>query len=425
VTRKNKILYAEDLVELREIYSMAIEAELDCEVVEFDNGNDLLKYLQSHDDVQMVLCDHNMPNGTGSDVYRYMKEAGIKLPFGLISSDSPAAHSEFKTFSTDHPLNFALVKPFEMAELVQKIRSGLGIKHEVTLPEYCAIKMERFEKYNPIAADVYIRVDDNRYVKIRSMGEMFSSEHHGKHQEKYGQYLYIPGDQYPRFLAVYQEQIKNILSIKNIGPQIRISAELHGLELVHNYVNAMGIDLSLVKNVDVLHDSILESVKNHPSELTLLMSQMAMGKNGYLYEHSLLLSYLCCGIAEQAGWKNETIFKKLVIASLFHDVGLDDELSRVDRYSQIIEKRLNMVDSKKVMDHPQRVAKLIRMAADFPPDTDQIILAHHENPEGKSPEDERHLQAQQFHVLPSFRSNEQHDCNQSVSVSARSSQKRF
>lgn len=74
MSKKAKILYAEDIQDLREIYAMAIEAELDCEVIEFSNGNDLIEYLKKNGDADLVLCDHNMPNGNGSDVYRFIKK---------------------------------------------------------------------------------------------------------------------------------------------------------------------------------------------------------------------------------------------------------------------------------------------------------------------------------------------------------------
>ena len=379
--KKYKILYAEDLEDLREVYAMTLEAQLSCEVVEFSCGNDLIEYLKKDQNVSLILCDHNMPNGNGSDVYRFVKQNGIKVPFGLLSSDPPSVHSEFKDFLKDHPLNFSALKPFDIPKMMLDIKKSLGESGSTVLPEYVPIKMERFERFNPLAVDLHILTDDQKFVKYLSKGEMFSAEYHGKKQLKHGKFFYIKKDQYIEFINFCIVDLKNFIKSSTNLSESMIKGQLSGLELIHQMVKIIGIDEKTIEVVDAITSLVLKNLKSDSTDLADLIAKIS-AKKGFLSEHSLLMSYLSCGIAKICGWGSDDFFQKFVNASLLHDVLLDDRLSVINHQTEIVDQNLSFADSMLVTEHPLKTFEMLQKTGKFSQEELQIIMSHHERPNG-------------------------------------------
>jgi response regulator RpfG family c-di-GMP phosphodiesterase len=382
MTKKNKIVYAEDLDDLREIYSMAIEAETNSEVIEFNCGNDLIAYLEKNHDVDLVLSDHQMPNGSGSDIYRFLKESGRKIPFGLLSSDSPTSYSEFNNFLNDHSLNFYLVKPIFIKDLTKNVSNALKATKMDQNVTHVPVHMRRLEKFNPQRMDVYVKTEDQKLIKLLSSGEWYSEEHHGKHREKYGDYFYVLKQQYVDFCEQFLLNMKKELGDPKLRGQNRVEKELIALQQVHDLADAIGIDPKIVQMTDVICTSIVENFKSNQDELSLLFTKN-FKSSGYLIEHSILVAYLSCALAERVGWSSNGIHEKFTLAALLHDLGLDDDTAKINNYSDLVNRQLDWNESKKIAEHPQLVSEMLAKTGSFSTDVELMVLSHHERPDAK------------------------------------------
>ena len=69
---KPKILIVDDYDEIRELVGFILESNMDVQVLQESSGFAAIETLKKNSDVQMVISDLNMPNGTGIDILKYL-----------------------------------------------------------------------------------------------------------------------------------------------------------------------------------------------------------------------------------------------------------------------------------------------------------------------------------------------------------------
>ena len=116
--------------------------------------------------------------------------------------------------------------------------------------------------------------------------------------------------------------------------------------------------------------------------LSELLSNMQKGGD-YIYEHSLMVSYIACAIANNMDWESKDTKMKLTMASFMHDITLNDhQLAKISNLRTIDQDDFDDEEIKELKDHPLDAAKIIAKLPDFPPDIDTIVAQHHELPDG-------------------------------------------
>ena len=117
--------------------------------------------------------------------------------------------------------------------------------------------------------------------------------------------------------------------------------------------------------------------------LSNLIKQM-MGKSNFLYEHSLMCSYISGLILSGLTWDSRDTQFKIYLASIFHDMSLDGSSVMKDmELNGIIPERHSEVDIEHFLNHPLESSNFIHEFREIPLDTNVIISQHHELPEGK------------------------------------------
>jgi len=84
-----------------------------CDVVEAENGAEGLAMV-GPENPDLVLCDWNMPEMSGIEFLKKLREAGSQVAFGFITSESGA---DIKTLAMDTGAQFIITKPFTAESL--------------------------------------------------------------------------------------------------------------------------------------------------------------------------------------------------------------------------------------------------------------------------------------------------------------------
>ena len=66
----------------------------------------------------LVLCDWNMPNMTGPELLETLKDEGIKLKFGFVTTE---ASEEMRERAAELGANFLIAKPFTPESFQEKL----------------------------------------------------------------------------------------------------------------------------------------------------------------------------------------------------------------------------------------------------------------------------------------------------------------
>ena len=81
-----KVLLVDDDADVREIIAFTIESQLSCEINEIDCGNAAIEEIKLNPNYDLIVCDYNMPDGNGGEVYNYLIDNNIDIPYVFCSS---------------------------------------------------------------------------------------------------------------------------------------------------------------------------------------------------------------------------------------------------------------------------------------------------------------------------------------------------
>ena len=123
-----KILLVEDSASMRSYLANIIESgteDDDVEIVEAANGFEALKTLPHHK-FDAILTDINMPDINGLELVSFLKNHPVykSIPIMVISTEST---EEDRRRAAALGAEEYLVKPFETAELIDKLRRLLKV----------------------------------------------------------------------------------------------------------------------------------------------------------------------------------------------------------------------------------------------------------------------------------------------------------
>lgn len=93
------------------------------DVTEKKSGADAVTFLNEHKDWRgIILCDWNMPNMNGAELYAHVKQNTPDLPFIMVTGRNDR---ESVIHAKDSGIYAYIVKPFSIAELERKLTKVL------------------------------------------------------------------------------------------------------------------------------------------------------------------------------------------------------------------------------------------------------------------------------------------------------------
>ena len=119
--KKIKILLADDEEILVEMYEILLDSEFKCDFVKASNGEEAITLLSTHQDIDIIISDYNMPLMNGGAVFVY-NLSHQNIPFFLVSGGEIKDYPDFKNFIQKNSLNKFFNKPFNEKHLIEAVR---------------------------------------------------------------------------------------------------------------------------------------------------------------------------------------------------------------------------------------------------------------------------------------------------------------
>jgi DNA-binding NtrC family response regulator len=123
-----KIVLVDDEPGVLRALTLLLQA-LKCEVSPFDNPRAALSYLIGSPPVDLVLSDMRMPEFSGAELLRNLRQSELNVPFILMSGH--ATHEEVSE-ARAWGLEGFISKPFTPAQLADLVGRALGVGSERT-----------------------------------------------------------------------------------------------------------------------------------------------------------------------------------------------------------------------------------------------------------------------------------------------------
>jgi response regulator RpfG family c-di-GMP phosphodiesterase len=381
-----KILLVEDQPELREIFAIFLEMQFGADVVTASHGDEAINILKNNqtsrsEAFDLIISDYSMPRGNGEDLHRYLVEAGLKIPFILVSAEERSQLGYFET----HPIAGIIQKPDirrPLKELVEKI---LPPEKRVRKKQYCKISIHTLLKTAPLEFDLHIQLSPNKWVKVIPRGDWFDATQLLRFENKKIDHLYVTQDDADRLLNQITESISS--NPLPAGEQRRhelFERSSVALAAISDITRTLGFNEAAQKLAHASVSMAVSAIEEDPN-IAGMFADLTRYQENYFSSHSLALAYIACGVASLHGWTSDNTFYKLTLSAFLHDLTLGQ--SSISEYQTLKDLKASSNHSdlpsvKAFTRHPHEAAKLSAMMKNANRDVFNIIAQHHERPDG-------------------------------------------
>jgi HD-GYP domain-containing protein (c-di-GMP phosphodiesterase class II) len=274
------------------------------------------------------------------------------------------------------------VSDFFEKEKIKEIFNEVGIKESGNENTgYCKIQLYNFFQFNVAVVNIYLKLSQEKFVKIINEGELFTKDILEKYQKKNIKYLYIKNEDFHPFLEEITKTLLDFYNKKTLTENIQKEVQLASLDNINISLKSIGLTESTIELANETISSVMSSFKGINRLWDYLQNK---SKNTTFFsEHSLAVAVLSCAIAKGLEWKTEYTLRKLVMASLLHDIGLESE--HLIYLNDIKEKgfeQLTSLEKNEYLEHPKMGCLILKDFPELPANIDTIIMEHHEGPSG-------------------------------------------
>ncbi len=383
MSNKVSILIVDDEIDVADIINFLLLdfIQIDLTTAISLSGNEAIKAL-SENTFDYCICDHNMPNGTGNKVLKFITEKNLKTKFILCSTVTPRSHPE------EYPASqvfFNIEKPDVISglEKLKDIVMKNYTMEENTVPpeEYHPIPSHYLDLFKSIPLDIYIKLGADHFVKLYSEGDVFTIDEKNKIREKTINSLFIKTDDSNRSVnEIIHETVLSIFNRTHLTLQEKMTKNFQ--ELV-DLVKFTGITPELAETIKA---SVLETAKLIDNQPDLQNAWKKLNLAGEFPAKLYCVQSLICGtILKKHSWNSEQTLFKLTLASFFQDLALNEiSLMELYDYAEFLEKedQFSRQNRSSYLAHPLKARELVEKISSIPPDIEKVVAEQHEAPEG-------------------------------------------
>jgi HD-GYP domain-containing protein (c-di-GMP phosphodiesterase class II) len=274
------------------------------------------------------------------------------------------------------------VKNFFEKEKIKKIFNEVGIKeNENENIGYCKVQLYNFFQFNVATVNIYFKLSQGKLIKIINEGELFTKDILKKYQRKSIKYLYIKSEDLLPFMEEITKTLLDFYNKKSLSENIQKEIQLASLDNINISLKSIGLTESTIKLSNETISSVISSFKGINRLWDYLQNKSE--NTTFFSEHSLAVAVLSSAIAQGLEWKTEYTLRKLVMASLLHDIGLESEyLVYLNDIKEKGFEQLTSLEKKEYLEHPQKGCTILKDFPELPANIDTIIMEHHEGPSG-------------------------------------------
>lgn len=411
----NQVLIITNDIHVKALINLILRMNFEIEIVNKKSSATGADYLKNnHQDIKAIIADESFPSGSASKLLKDMQATDTTIPvIALIDPETPD-YSKEQSF-------FAKLGKDKIQEKLFSLMKEIILPKKGGESTHSPLSLDLLYELNSIGKDCYIKLGEQKYVKIVNQSECFSKEDFDKYKAKGVENFYIRSEELDSLLSAFSSNMRTMLDLslyakpdslnklrskfteeedeqilddiisaldsaekKKITFEEASAVSSKSLNLIRKANNKFGQGMEVQNLAKATVMLALSTIKQAP-EINELFDKGLDSEDSYLNDHSVLLSNVCCQIANLLGWNSRLTHYKLTLASLLHDITLSN--SRLARFRGIPDLMLEAdnfkeEDIKAYLEHTEKIAEIVRSFKLIPPDTDLIVSQHHERPDG-------------------------------------------
>jgi response regulator RpfG family c-di-GMP phosphodiesterase len=381
VESRIKVLVVDDEEMIREFIISVVGIGFPAHFFEAASGKQAIEILKNND-IDIVLCDYNMPNGNGRTVFQHVKTMSSQPKFLLITSEEISKITDIVT----QPGCGHLDKPFDCDQLNRQISYLLDIiPVEKGVSEFVNIKKELLVCIDPLPFDLFIQLKESHYIKYINGGHSLSVTDKERFDKFQNNSFFVKTDLFYQYIVKQQRTVFQ----SSLYPKEGIDHKFTMAEIENDLV---GLGLSKFVN-----DKELMALTQKNLKTVFALSYKVKALNGLLdwvdksdlspkKLHSVLLTLFCNIILKNL----QTVFDfnsylNLSYVAVLHDINLDDYLVQNEyriMKSLDIKSHINKFEQDTVIEHITKLMPIVKNWVHCPQEVLDMIESHHEKPDG-------------------------------------------
>lgn len=307
-----------------------------------------------------------------------------KRPIGI----QEILHDAKKVVETILELEAGMVP---IAEITSKLKKEPVKEQFPDHDDYFSIRVENFVCGKRSIFDVYLRLGENKFVKVANKNEAFQCDQLKNYVDHGLAFLFVLKEQRDYYIEQVQKEFDESLHSTQISRYAKVSNTLNiGAQvfnvLIDNGVNPQSIELSMkyVENTKKL----INKIGTNNKVLNNILSCMPN------FDHSTNVAFFAVLMGEYFDLSEKECVEELGLAAYLHDIGLFLPDNKFSHYSDFENKKdeqeiLNIISNDKTQDekreflselykvHPERGSELLKSIEDIDPVCAQIVFQHH------------------------------------------------
>ncbi len=188
---------------------------------------------------------------------------------------------------------------------------------------YTPIRTIFFNKFEKSPCDLYLKLSDNKVVKILNHGDDLGNEFIEKYVSKKIFEFYLTSEDF----KIHQDSLFDFHShAKEIlvkGKRVQLPQH----DGMNEMMQQLGIDEKQTKQINNISTQIVTDLNTGDHAFSTIIEKYTGCTKRFLYDHSYLTALISCLIASQNEWGSTPNKEKLCLASILHELGDEDQLN--------------------------------------------------------------------------------------------------
>jgi putative nucleotidyltransferase with HDIG domain len=283
------------------------------------------------------------------------------------------------------------VRPFEISHIKELLeghqslsdlmmsmnkKEGVSDETEVAMGDdsFTSIKIDEFYSSAAVLFDIYIKLSQDKYLKILHTGDTFSKERLDKYKnEKKVENLYFHNSDRRKFIQYNNFLTKKLIDNKNVPVYNKVNILKNVTEKFIEEAFTVGIKPQVIEQGKEVCESVFQLIEKQTDLYTILKSYQDFDPTAY--SHAFLVTLYSTAIIKQFEWQSKATIETTAMACMFHDIG---KTLLPNEFLNLSVRDMTPEQFDVYKKHPELGFQIVENNRMLNNSVKQIILHHHE-----------------------------------------------
>ena len=344
-----------------------------------------------------ILINYNTENHSCTQVLKFIKANYTGQRVIVILSDKSLIETEVVNEEKLLKLGVTEIatQPFEISYLKELLeghqslkdllsgvvkREGVSSETEVSMSDenFSHIRIDEFYSSQAVLFDIFIKLGENKYLKILHAGDTFSKERIDKYKkEKKIINLYFNNADRRKYIQYNNHLAQKFISNKSVPAFNKVNIIKNVSEKYIEEVFTVGLKPQVLEQGREVCENIYQLIENQADLFTVLRSFQNFDPTAF--SHAFLVTLYSTAIIKQFEWQSKTTIETTAMACMFHDIG---KTLIPKEFINLSPKEMSPEQLEIFKKHPELGVQIVEGVRGINNTVKQVILQHHESYDG-------------------------------------------